>query len=292
MSARLPVFKMNGIGNAIAVVDLRAGGAPLSADEARALAAPERGLRFDQLMAIHPADTDGTDGTIRIYNSDGTDAGACGNGMRCVADVLFASGVIEPIVLRTRAGTLLCSRAPGGLFTIDMGAPRFAWSEIPLAHAVADTNAVAVPLPAGAPTLGPATVVNMGNPHAVFWVDDLAAIDLASLGPTIERHPLFPDRVNVSFAQVLSPEAIRLAVWERGAGATRACGSAACAVAVAAARTGRTGRRVSITLPGGTLAIHWRPGDDHVLMTGPTETEAVGEIDRDTLTVTLGRSAA
>jgi diaminopimelate epimerase len=276
---------MNGIGNRIAVVDLRAGGAPLSAAEARALARPEAGLDFDQLMALHPGED--TAATVRIYNSDGSAAGACGNGMRCVADVLMRDGAATEIVVDGPAGPLACRRDPRpSFYTVDMGRPRFLWDEIPLARPVADTGAVPIPLDGADADFGPAACAGMGNPHAVFFVADPAAVDLGRWGPAIENHPMFPERVNVSFARVEAGDRIRLRVWERGAGATLACGSAACAAAVLAARTGRTGRAVTVMLPGGALEIRW-DGGDHVLMTGPVEREAEGSILRETLAVAL-----
>jgi diaminopimelate epimerase len=293
MGDRLPVFKMNGIGNRIAVVDLRAGAAPLSEAEARTLAEPARGLGFDQLMALHPG-RGGADVRIAIHNSDGTPAGACGNGMRCVADVLFAETAADRLVAETVAGMLPMRRDPRpATYTIDMGPARFGWQDVPLARAVDDTGAVDLGL-AGedAAVLGPAACASMGNPHTVFWVSDPQAIDLDRLGPMIERHPLFPDRANVSFVRVDGPDAVTVRVWERGAGATLACGSAACAVAALAARSGRTGARVAVHLPGGTLEIEVRGGDGHILMTGLVETEAVGTLDRDTLTVDFKRAAA
>jgi diaminopimelate epimerase len=292
MGERLPVLKMNGIGNAIAVVDLRAGGAPLSGAEARALADPMRGLCFDQLMALHPAQGGDAAAMVRIYNADGSDAGACGNGMRCVADVLFRETRADRLVVEGPAGPLVCFRGEAATYTVDMGPPRFGWRDIPLSHAVADTGTVPLPLEVpGAPALGPAAVASMGNPHAVFFVADLDAVDLGRWGPLLERHPLFPDRANITLARVDGPARLTLKVWERGAGLTRACGSAACAAAVLAHRAGRTGRVVEVTLPGGTLRLEWREGDGHVLMTGPVETEAVGFIDRATLGVALGRAA-
>jgi diaminopimelate epimerase len=293
MGDRLPVFKMNGIGNRIAVVDLRAGAAPLSRAEARVLAEPGRGLGFDQLMALHPG-RDGADVALSIYNSDGSPAGACGNGMRCVAEVLFAETDADRLVAETTAGALVMTRGPRPQsYTIDMGPARFGWQDVPLAAAVPDTMAVDVPLVGDdAALLGPAACASMGNPHAVFWVHDPATIDLGRLGPLIETNPLFPDRVNVSFVRIDGPDAVTARVWERGAGATLACGSAACAIAALAARSGRTGPTVRVTLPGGSLDIEVRAGDGHILMTGPVETEAVGSIDRATLTVELGRAAA
>lgn len=293
MGDRLPVYKMNGIGNRIAVVDLREGAASLTEAEARVLAEPARGLGFDQLMALHPG-RGGADVTLSIYNSDGTPAGACGNGMRCVADVLFAETDADRLVAETTAGALAMTRGPRpDTYTIDMGPARFGWRDIPLAAAVADTMAVEVPLAGDdAALLGPASCASMGNPHAVFWVADPAKIDLGRLGPLIETHPLFPDRANVSFVRVDGPDAVTARVWERGAGATLACGSAACAIAALAALSGRTAPRVAVHLPGGTLDIEIRPSDGHVLMTGLVETEAVGSIDRATLAVDLGRAAA
>ncbi len=289
----LPVVKMNGLGNAIAVIDLRGGEAPLTVAEAHALAAPSVGLGFDQIMALHPA-TDGADCFMRIYNADGSEAGACGNGTRCVADLLFAETGRDRLVLATEAGALVCT--PGDAahsVTVDMGAPQFAWDRIPLAGPVDDTRAVTVPLDAvpgaavirGAGLIGPASVANVGNPHAIFWVEDIDAIDFAALGPLLERHPLFPERVNVSLARVDGPDRITLKVWERGAGLTRACGTAACATMATAVRTGRTGHEATIVLPGGELRLAWRESDGHILMTGPAETEARGLIDRHSLTV-------
>ncbi len=294
MVTGLPVVKMNGLGNAIAVVDLRGGHPPLTEDEARRLAEPAVGLGFDQIMALHDGSGD-TDCFMRIYNSDGSEVSACGNGTRCVAEVLFAEAGARRLVLATGAGPLICT--PGdkaGTVSVDMGVPRLAWSEIPLAHAVPDTRAVEVPLDGiagatairGAGLIGPATVVNVGNPHAIFWVADPEAVDFARLGPVIEHHPLFPERINVSLARVDAPDRITLKVWERGAGLTRACGTATCATMVAAVLTGRTGRAATIVLPGGELALSWGE-DGHIHMTGPTETEAFGTLDRARLAVTF-----
>jgi diaminopimelate epimerase len=170
--------------------------------------------------------------------------------------------------------------AGSGLFTVDMGAPRFAWNEIPLAKEFADTRTIELQVgPADKPILQSPSALSMGNPHAIFWVDDVEAYDLASLGPMLERHPMFPERANITLCAVQSPEHIVIRTWERGAGLTRACGSAACAAAVAAARLGRTGRKVRVTLPGGDLTIEWRESDGHVLMTGPAEFEFEGRFD-------------
>lgn len=271
-----PILKMNGIGNEILVLDLRGAGLEIAPAEARAIArAP--GLHYDQLMALHDPREQGADAYLRIYNNDGSLSAACGNGTRCVAFALARDGGAEILALETDAGLLRTWREDEYVFTVDMGAPRLQWRDIPLARDVGDTRDAALDPPiAGAPARFGA--VSMGNPHAVFFVDDARAIDLPALGPMLEHHPLFPQRANISFAQMLGDDDILLRVWERGAGATRACGSAACAVLVAAARTGRAARRASLRLPGGDLAIAWRD-DDRVLMTGPVEFEFETRLD-------------
>jgi diaminopimelate epimerase len=268
--------KMNGLGNEIVIVDLRAAPDQIAAAEARAAARQEP---YDQLMALYPARR-GADASIRIYNSDGSEAGACGNGMRCVASVVGAETGKAKLAFETSAGVVACWRADGGLFTVDMGAPRFRWDQIPLARAMPDTRAIDLEFaPAGAPLLRSPSVVSMGNPHAIFWVDDPNAFDLRAIGPALEHHPLFPERANISLAATPTRDRVVIRTWERGAGLTRACGSAACASAVAAARLGRTGRKVTVTVPGGDLIVEWRESDDHVLMTGPVEFEHKGRFD-------------
>jgi diaminopimelate epimerase len=275
-----PFYKMNGLGNEIVVVDLRGKGGAISAAEAR-IAAQSKGAFCDQLMTLHAAHTAGTDAYVRIFNRDGSEAGACGNGMRCVAELLFEITGKPAMTLETRAGMLECCKAETPFtWTVDMGRPRFAWQEIPLAHEVPDTRAI--PLWMGRPDHpleGPASAVSMGNPHAIFWVDDVHAYDLGEIGPRLERDALFPERANISLADVRSREHIVVRTWERGAGLTRACGSAACATAVAAARLGRADRVVAVALAGGDLRIEWRMRDDHVLMTGPVEHEYQGKFD-------------
>lgn len=274
-----PFVKMNGIGNEIVVVDLRAGGGSISAAEARAVAAPG-GVAYDQLMALYPPRTPGTDAFVRIYNNDGSEAGACGNGMRCVCDLVAREAGRDRLTFETTSGILNCWKGEGGRFTVDMGKPRFAWNEIPLAEEFRDTRQIELQIgPIDDPVLHSPSVVNMGNPHAIFWVEDVDAYDLARLGPLLENHPIFPERANITLAHVVSRDHIVIRTWERGAGLTRACGSAACAAAVAAARFNRTSRKVKVTLPGGELAIDWRESDDHVLMTGPVEFEFEGRFD-------------
>jgi diaminopimelate epimerase len=269
--------KMNGLGNEIVVVDMRAGAQPIGAAEARAAA---HGAPYDQMMALYPPRIPGTDGFVRIFNNDGSEAGACGNGMRCLADVVFKETGKATLTFETRAGILNCWKGAEPLTaTVDMGVPKFGWRDIPLAEEFHDTRAIELQIgPIDKPILHSPSVASMGNPHAIFWVDDVMAYDLGKIGPLLENHPIFPERANISLAHVIDRDHIRLRVWERGAGLTKACGTAACAATVCAARTRRTGRRVTVTLPGGDLLIAWRD-DDHVLMTGPVAYEFEGVFD-------------
>lgn len=277
--ANQPFVKMNGVGNEIVIVDLRTHGGKVEADEARAVARPD-GAPYDQLMVLYAPQTPGTDAFIRIYNNDGSEAGACGNGMRCVADLVAKQSGKRDLTFETMAGILSCWKSDDGQYTVDMGPPRFKWNEIPLAEEFRDTRAIELQIgPIDKPVLHSPSVVSMGNPHAIFWVDDVNAYDLARFGPLLENHPIFPERANITLAQIVSRDHIIIRTWERGAGLTRACGSAACAAAVAAARLKRANRKVRVTLPGGELTIDWREKDDHVLMTGPVEFEFAGRLD-------------
>ena len=268
--------KMNGLGNEIVIVDLRDSPRPVEPAEARAAAGQEP---YDQLMALYPSRA-GLDALVRIYNNDGSEAGACGNGMRCVASLVSAATGKAALTFETTAGLIPCWQAGEGRFTVDMGQPRFRWNEIPLAEEFPDTRAIELEIgPRGAPVLHSPSVVSMGNPHAIFWVDDPNAFDLQKLGPLLENHPMFPERANITLAAVPARDHLVIRTWERGAGLTKACGSAACAAAVAAARLRRTERKVMVTLPGGDLVIEWCAGDDHVLMTGPVEYEHKGRFD-------------
>lgn len=271
--------KMNGLGNEIVVVDMRRDPAPIGAEEARA-AAQANGVPCDQLMALYPPSAPGTESRVRIFNSDGSPAGACGNGMRCVAWLIARETGRDALRFEVDGRLLNCWRNADGQFTVDMGEPRFAWNEIPLAQEFHDTRATELQIgPIDQPVLHSPSVVNMGNPHAIFWVDDVERYDLARIGPLLEHHPMFPERANITLCRVLSREHLVIRTWERGAGLTRACGSAACAAAVAAARLGRAARKVRVTLPGGDLMIEWRESDNHVLMTGPVEFEFEGRFD-------------
>jgi diaminopimelate epimerase len=265
-----PVLRMNGAGNEILVLDLRGAALAVAPQEARAIAR-QPGLAYDQLMVVHDPREAEADAGLTIYNVDGSLSAACGNGTRCAAFALARAEGTSALLFETDAGPVRSWRESEFSFRVDMGRPRLSWREIPLARDVGDLANVALdpPVP-GAP--GGFAAVGMGNPHAVFFVADAAAVDLASLGPRIERHPLFPERVNVSFAELRRRDDILLRVWERGAGATKACGSAACATLVAAAKTGRAERRARVRLPGGDLTIEWRE-DDHVHMTGPVVLE-------------------
>ena len=272
-----PFLKMNGLGNEIIVVDMRGRNDRIAADAAVAVNA-DPATKFDQIMAIHEPRTAGTFAYLEIVNSDGSRAEGCGNGMRCVVQALSAQTGQKQFVFETVAGILTGEEHADGLVSVDMGQPRFGWEDIPLAEEFADTTGIELQIgPIDAPVLHTPSVASMGNPHAIFWVnDDVWDYALERFGPMLENHPIFPERANISIAQVVSPTRIILRTWERGAGLTRACGTAACATLVAGVRLGKLARKAEITLPGGPLTIEWRESDDHVLMTGPAETSFSG----------------
>jgi len=274
-----PFLKMNGLGNEIIVADMRGRADRVTPAAAVALAA-DPATRFDQIMAIHDPRTPGTANYVEIINSDGSLAQACGNGMRCVVQALAAETGLSSFVFETLAGILTASEHADGSITVDMGRPRFGWDEIPLAEEFHDTTGIELQIgPIDDPVLHTPSVASMGNPHATFWVeDDVWNYALDRFGPLLENHPIFPERANISLAQVVAPDRIILRTWERGAGLTRACGTAACAALVNGARTYRTGRKATVTLPGGDLVVEWR-ADDHVLLTGPAEREFAGRFD-------------
>jgi diaminopimelate epimerase len=273
--------KMNGIGNEIVVIDLRDSAAAITAADARAVASSDGGVAYDQLMVLQKPRLPGTEAFVSIYNNDGSEAGACGNGMRCVARQSFSGTNRTALTFETKAGLINCWQEPApGLYTVDMGTPKFGWQDIPLAEEFRDTRGIELQIgPIDAPILHTPSVVSMGNPHAIFWVDDIDVYDLGRFGPLLENHPIFPERANITLAHIVDRDHIVMRTWERGAGLTRACGSAACATAVAAARLRRTARTVQMTLPGGELTIAWRERDDHVLMTGPAAFEYEGTFD-------------
>jgi diaminopimelate epimerase len=265
-----PFLKMNGLGNDFVVVDARASGQRFSADAVRRICDRALGIGCDQFIVLEKPQTPGVDVFMRIYNADGGEIDACGNASRCVAALVAEEMGKQAILLQTNAG-LLAAEVFGELVTVDIGRPRFDWDQIPLAEEFADTTGIELQIgPIDAPILHTPSVVNVGNPHAIFWVkDDPDNYDLGRFGPLLENHPIFPERANISLAQVIGPDRIKVRVWERGVGLTKACGTAACATAVAAARKKLTGRKVTIELPGGPLQLTWREGDDHILMTGP-----------------------
>lgn len=274
MSTNLPFLKMHGLGNDFVVVDGRTADAALTEAQYRAVGDRRRGVGYDQFLTILPPRNGGI-AYMAIHNPDGSEAQACGNGTRCVASLLMAEAGAEEIVLETVAGGLVCRRAEDGRVTVDMGAARLRWDEIPIA---VEADTLKVPIPT-AEAYGPATLVNMGNPHAVFFVADAEALDLARIGPPIETDPIFPERANIEFVTVLGPDRLRMRVWERGAGITQACGSGACATVVAAVRRGLIpGRSAGVVLDGGVLDIAWRE-DGHVEMTGPVATSFAGTLD-------------
>ncbi|MGE3228436.1 MAG: diaminopimelate epimerase [Hyphomicrobium sp.] len=276
----LRYVKMNGLGNEIVVVDLRHGGELKLADIATAARNPR--TAFDQMMVLCPPRAEGTDAFVLIYNADGSESAACGNGTRCIGWLETDRTGKAELRFETRAGILDVSVRDASAITVDMGEPRFAWKDIPLSEPFHDTRAIELQIgPIDNPVLHSPSVVNVGNPHVVFWVDKpVESYDLARFGPLIENHPLFPERVNVSLAEVTSPTALRVRTWERGAGLTRACGTAACAAAVSAMRKRLTQRKVTVALPGGPLVVEWTAAN-HILMTGPVELEHEGDLAAD-----------
>lgn len=271
--SELAFTKMHGLGNDFVVLDARRGEIDLGGDGARQLSDRRRGIGCDQVLIIEEAANGHADIYMRILNADGSEAQACGNGTRCVAQLVMAETGGDGLKIETRAGVLHANAASGGLITVDMGPANLDWQAIPLAR---EMDTLILDVSAG-PLKGPVGV-NMGNPHAVFFVKDADAVDLEKLGPTIETDPLFPEKTNVEVAQVLDDASIRLRVWERGVGITQACGSGACAALVAASRKGLVDRQAVIHLDGGDLEISWRD-DNHVLMTGPVATSFTGVID-------------
>jgi diaminopimelate epimerase len=266
----LPFLKMHGLGNDFVVLDARARPLALSEAVARAIADRKTGVGCDQLIALEASPR--ADAFMRIRNADGGEVEACGNAARCIAALLFRESGRPEAAIETGAGLLRAKAAPEGRVAVDMGELRTDWRDIPLARQMDTLHAELALGPLSDPVCGA-----IGNPHATFFVPDAEAIDLARLGPELERHPLFPERANIGIAQLLGPDRIRLRVWERGVGITRACGTGACAAAAAEARRGLTGRRVVVRLDGGELDIEWR-ADGHVVMTGPVATSFTGEL--------------
>jgi diaminopimelate epimerase len=283
MSDPIPFRKMNGLGNDFVVLDARARPLPIGPEAVRAIADRKEGIGCDQIIALEPSRH--ADVFMRIWNADGGQVGACGNAARCVAALIAAERGGNAVSIETESGMLGSTVNADGSVTIDMGAPRFAWDEIPLAEPFHDTRRIELQIgPIDDPVLHSPSAVNVGNPHCIFFVDDVEAHDLARFGPMLEHHPLFPERANISLVQVLGPAHVKIRTWERGAGLTRACGTAACASAVAAARRELTGRKVKVSLPGGDLVIEWREGDGHILMTGPYALDYEGALPEELFT--------
>lgn len=270
-----PFVKMNGAGNDFVVVNaLEVPFAPTEA-EARAIANRETGQGCDQLIAIEPSE--GADAFMRVWNADGGRVETCGNALRCVGWMLMQSSGRDRVVIDTLGGPAVASRAADGRITVDMGPPRLDWTGIPLAEEM-DTRGIELQVgPIDAPVLHTPGAVSMGNPHVVFFMDHTPDDGFVrGTGSLVEHHPLFPEGVNVGFAHVVARDRIRLRVWERGAGLTKACGTGACAALVAAARRGLTGRAATVEVDGGELWIDWDEATDHVFMTGPVEVERTG----------------
>jgi diaminopimelate epimerase len=267
-----PFLKMHGLGNDFVVIDVRKHAIDLNEARTRHIADRRTGIGCDQLITIEPAKNRLADAFMRIRNADGSEVEACGNGARCIADLLMKESGRDHVVIETVVGLLDAESAGEGRVSIDMGLARLDWREIPLAKAM-DTLHVDV-------ALGPlkdGVGVNIGNPHVVFFVPDAEAIDIAALGPVLERHPLFSERANIEAVSLIGPDKLRMRVWERGVGVTRACGTGACATVVAAARRKLTGRQAEVVLDGGNLLVEWLP-DNHVRMTGPVATSFAGEL--------------
>lgn len=268
--ARRTFLKMHGIGNDFVVLDARAGGIALDREAVREITDRRFGIGCDQLLVIEPSKN--ADAFMRIYNADGSEAQQCGNGTRCIASLVMDEVKKDDVVIETRAGLLKCHKVPGGI-AIDMGAPMFDWRDIPL---VEERDTLHLGLTMGA--LKDPVALSVGNPHVVYFVDDAEAIKLETLGPKIENYFLFPERVNVSVAEVKGDNEIRLRVWERGTGITLACGTAACATLVAAARRRLASRKATILMDGGKLTVEWRD-DNHMILAGAIETSFQGEVE-------------
>lgn len=279
MTEMVPYLKMNGLGNDFVVLDARSNSIALTPDRVRWIADREQGIGCDQLIVMEPSVVDGVDLFMRIYNSEGGQVEACGNATRCIAALAGEELDRDSINIATVAG-ILRAKISGDIVSVDMGVPKLDWDQIPLAEEFADTRIIELQIgPIDAPVLHTPSVANIGNPHAVFWVNnDPGNYELERFGPMLENHPIFPERANISLAQVLDRTHIKVKVWERGVGLTLACGTAACAVAVSAVRKNLADRKVDIELPGGVLQLEWRECDSHILMSGPWSLDGRGAL--------------
>jgi diaminopimelate epimerase len=268
----IPFRKMNGLGNDFVVLDARKRLLAISEEQARAIADRKTGIGCDQLIVMERSPT--ADVRMRIWNAEGGEVQSCGNASRCIADIVMAETGMSSATIDTKGGFLMAKKAGELLVTIDQGKPRFDWKDIPLSEAFPDTRHIELQVgPIDKPLLHSPSVVNVGNPHCIFWVNDLEVVDFAKVGPMIEHHPLFPERTNVELAKVVARDHVLLKVWERGAGLTKACGTAACATMAAGYRLRLIDRACRITLPGGDLFMAVNESNGHVLMTGPVEYE-------------------
>jgi len=267
-------LKMHGLGNDFVVFDARDAAIALTPAQARGVADRRFGIGCDTVVLIGPGSAE-ADASLRFINADGGEVESCGNATRCVARLLMDERGLSSVRLASRAGLLACRDAGKGLVEADMGPARLAWNEIPLAEA-RDTRGFTLPLDGQALAV---SAVSMGNPHCILFVPDAEKAPVTALGPKIETHPLFPARTNVEFVSVIGENRLRQRTWERGVGVTLACGTGACAVAVAAARLGKSGRKAEVVLDGGALFIDWRESDGHVIMTGPAALPFRGQVD-------------
>ncbi|WP_332771489.1 diaminopimelate epimerase [Phenylobacterium sp.] len=271
-----PFLKMNGLGNDFVVVEARSAPFAPTPEEVRAIASREAGIGCDQLVSIEASDK--ADAAVRFWNADGEEVGACGNASRCVGWLLMEASGRDQAVMETQGGLLTATRAGDRIVSVDMGVPGLDWTDIPLAEEM-DTKGIELQVgPIDAPILHTPGCVSMGNPHVVFFVPDIETAPVVEVGPMIEHHHLFPEAVNVGFAQIVARDRIRLRVWERGAGLTKACGTGACAALVAAHRRGLTDNKATLVLDGGELTIEWRESDGHVIMTGPAQVDFTGTL--------------
>ena len=269
--------KMNGLGNDFVVFDARKRSLAMDEAKARAIADRKTGIGCDQLIVLEPSAK--ADVTMRIWNNEGGEVESCGNATRCIADILFDEKKASRATIDTKGGFLVAEKGGERLVTVDMGAPRFDWQDIPLSEKFHDTRYIDLHVgPVDAPLIDRPSVVNVGNPHCIFWVKDLDVVDLAKVGPMLENHPLFPRRANITLARIDARDHVVIKVWERGAGLTKACGTAACAVMAAGFRLKRLDAKATITLPGGDLFMAIRESDGHVIMTGPVAYEFEGDL--------------
>jgi diaminopimelate epimerase len=271
----IPFRKMNGLGNDFVVLDARQRPLAINEEQARAIANRATGIGCDQLIVMEKSPR--ADVRMRIWNAEGGEVESCGNASRCVADIVMTENASNSATIDTKGGYLSATRAGKLMVTIDQGKPRFDWDQIPLSEKFADTRHIELQVgPIDAPLIHSPSVVNVGNPHCIFWVKDLDVVNLGKVGPMLENHPLFPERTNVELAMVEARDHVVVKVWERGAGLTQACGTAACAVMAAGHRIKIIDFRCTVTLPGGDLFMSIDPDTGHVIMTGPLQYDFEG----------------